>query len=44
VLAHRLIPSAKMRLRGQSVEDVLARVVESVPVPVEENWAQEEPA
>jgi len=44
VLAHRLIPSAKMRLRGQSVEDVLARVVESVPVPVEENWAQDEPA
>lgn len=38
VLAHRLIPGARMRLRGQSVEDVLKAIVQRVPVPVEENW------
>ncbi len=44
VLAHRLIPGAKMRLRGESAEGVLSAVVERVPVPVEENWTQGEPA
>ncbi len=44
VLAHRLIPGAKMRLRGESVEGVLNAVLERVPVPVEENWAQGAPA
>jgi MoxR-like ATPase len=44
VLAHRLIPAAKMRLRGESVEDVLEAIVERVPVPVEENWAEGAPA
>jgi len=38
VLAHRLIPGAKMRLRGESPQHVLEAIVERVPVPVEENW------
>ncbi len=44
VLAHRLIPGAKMRLRGASVEGVLADIVDKVPVPVEENWAEDSQA
>lgn len=39
VLGHRLIPSAKMRLHGKAVKDILADIVAQVPVPVEENWA-----
>jgi len=38
VWAHRLIPSAKRRLHGETVADILAELVTSVPVPVEENW------
>jgi MoxR-like ATPase len=40
VLAHRLIPSARLRLRGQTVPEILRRIVSSVPVPVEENWQE----
>jgi len=40
VLAHRLIPSSRLRLRGQTVADILKRIVASVPVPVEENWEE----
>jgi MoxR-like ATPase len=39
VLAHRLIPSTRMRLRGDTVRGILRRILETVPVPVEENWA-----
>ncbi len=35
VLAHRLILSAQARLRGRTAEQLLAEVIESVPVPVE---------
>jgi MoxR-like ATPase len=38
VLAHRLILSADARLRGHSTEDVLAKLIEEVSVPVEEVW------
>jgi MoxR-like ATPase len=40
VLAHRLIPSTKMRLRGDTIRGILRRIVATVPVPVEENWAE----
>lgn len=40
VLAHRLIPSARLRLRGQTAADILRRIVTSTPVPVEENWGE----
>jgi len=36
VLTHRIILSPQMRLRGRRPEDVVAGVVENVPVPVEE--------
>jgi MoxR-like ATPase len=36
VLTHRLITSAQSRLRGRAAHDVLAEVLASVPVPVEE--------
>jgi len=39
VLAHRLIPSAQTRLRGQSVRDLLSVALADVPVPVEESWS-----
>jgi MoxR-like ATPase len=39
VLVHRLIPSAQTRLRGRSVEDLFAEIVDQVPVPVEESWS-----
>ncbi len=42
VLAHRLILSAKVRLRGGVARDILKQIVAAVPVPVEENWAQSE--
>jgi len=41
VLAHRLVLSAEARLRGRSAQEVLANVVEQIPVPVEEVWAVE---
>jgi MoxR-like ATPase len=41
VLAHRLILSANTRLRGHSTQQVLASLVERVPVPVEETWSAE---
>lgn len=39
VLAHRLILSPESRLRGQSTDGVIARMLEQVPVPVEEQWS-----
>jgi MoxR-like ATPase len=39
VLAHRLVLKAYARLRGRSAEEVLAALVERVPVPVEEVWS-----
>ena len=39
VLAHRLILSPESRLRGQSAEGVIDRLLEQVPVPVEEQWS-----
>ncbi len=44
VLAHRLILSADARLRGLSARQVLAQLVERVPVPVEEIWPVESTA
>ena len=41
VLAHRLVLSAEARLRGRSAQEVLANVVEQIPVPVEEVWEAE---
>lgn len=38
VWAHRLIPSAKLRLRERDATDILSDLVSHVPVPVEENW------
>jgi MoxR-like ATPase len=38
VLAHRLIPSGKLRLRGRATEDILREILEQVPGPVEETW------
>ena len=35
VLAHRIIPSARVELRGRSKAELLAEIVASVPVPVE---------
>jgi MoxR-like ATPase len=39
VLTHRLITSAQSRLRGHAASDVLAEVLGSVPVPVEDTLA-----
>jgi MoxR-like ATPase len=39
VLTHRLITSAQSRLRGRAASDVLAEVLGSVPVPVEDALA-----
>ena len=44
VLAHRLILSAKVRLRGGNVREILKQIVSAVPVPVEENWSHGEVA
>lgn len=38
VLAHRLILDVETRLHERPVEEVLAAILERVPVPVEENW------
>ena len=37
-LAHRLIPSARQRLYGQATRGILADLLATVPVPVEERW------
>jgi MoxR-like ATPase len=39
VLAHRLISSSRLRLRGETIAELLRTIVTTVPVPVEENWA-----
>jgi MoxR-like ATPase len=44
VLAHRLILSPDTRLRGRSAQEVLADLLEQVPVPVEEVWMEGAPA
>lgn len=36
VLVHRIIPRAESHLRGQTAEEILREIVESVPVPVED--------
>lgn len=38
VLAHRLIPSGKLRLHGKAASEILREIISKVPVPVEENW------
>lgn len=43
VLAHRLIPSTRRRLRGEAARDVLKSIVGDIPVPVEEDWAGTSP-
>lgn len=40
VLAHRLAPSIDARLHGQSTQQVLATLLNEIPVPVEEAWSQ----
>ena len=39
VLGHRIVPKAQSHLRGHTNRDILTEVVESVPVPVEEEAA-----
>lgn len=39
VLAHRLILSPESRLRGQSADAVVARLLEQTPTPAEERWS-----
>ncbi len=43
VLAHRLIPSTRRRLRGEASREVLKAIVSEIPVPVEEDWASASP-
>ena len=40
VLAHRLAPSMDARLHGQSTQQVLTTLLNTIPVPVEEVWSQ----
>lgn len=40
VLAHRLIPNVETRLQQQPIDDILQGLLDSVPVPVEENWSK----
>jgi len=40
VLAHRLIPSSRTRLRGQTAGQILDDQIAAVPVPVEEIWSE----
>ena len=42
VLAHRVIPKAESHLRGQTAEEALRQIVDSVLVPVEEEVGTEE--
>jgi MoxR-like ATPase len=44
VLGHRLIPSARLRLRGQTVPAILDGILATVPVPVEEVWGTDSSA
>jgi MoxR-like ATPase len=37
VLAHRVIPRAQARLRGRALDEVVAEIVASAPVPVEDS-------
>ncbi len=39
VFGHRLVPSAPARLRGGAAGELLAKVLDRVPVPVEESWS-----
>ncbi len=39
--AHRLVLAPGQRLHGREAADVLAEIVGRVPVPVEENWAED---
>ncbi|MEA3346213.1 MAG: MoxR family ATPase [Chloroflexota bacterium] len=39
VLAHRLIPSSRTRLRGQTANQILSDQLADVPIPVEEAWS-----
>ena len=41
VLAHRLVPSSKPRLRGETSRSILQAIAAQVPVPVEEDWSGE---
>ncbi len=40
VLAHRLVLSPEARLRGRSAQEVLGKLIEQIPVPVEEVWTE----
>jgi MoxR-like ATPase len=42
VLVHRIIPKAESHLRGSTAEQILKEIVNSVPVPVEEEAGTEE--
>ena len=42
VLTHRLLPSARTRLRGRQVQAVVEELLARVPVPVEEDWTGQE--
>lgn len=35
VLAHRLLPTARTRMRGQRVREIITEIIQSTPVPVE---------
>src|SRR5262249_4554858 len=39
VLAHRLMPSANARLHGRPPRELVAAIMDRVPVPVEERWS-----
>lgn len=41
VLAHRLIPSMRTRLRGRAGREIVSEILAQVPVPVEEDWSAE---
>ncbi len=40
VLAHRLIPSTRRRLRGEASSEILGALLRETPVPVEEDWGK----
>lgn len=40
VLAHRLIPSTRRRLRGEASSEILSSLLDQVAVPVEEDWGK----
>ncbi len=41
VLAHRLIPSVRTRLRGRAGKEIVSEILAQAPVPVEEDWSAE---